>query len=267
MILYILIFLCLGAFLYNYFQISVYKLNKIKIKSEKVKENIKIVQITDFHNNKYVDVAEIVKDIIKINPDIIVLTGDIIDKRTKVFELDYSLSFLQKLKKVCKNVFFVCGNHELNNPNNFKFIEKLKLEKIAILDNSREIFEINDTNVIIIGVNFQNSVDEYKESIKNIDKNSLVILLSHSPSNPIKCMEYNKNIDIILCGHTHGGQIRVPVLGSIVAARGEFLNIYDKGIYRFEESTLYIDSGLGNSGLPLRTLNQIQFSVIEIERI
>ncbi len=91
-------------------------------------------------------------------------------------------------------------------------------------------------------------------------------MLSHSPNRP---MAYTTGLeDLILSGHTHGGQVRLPIIGSIVVPGQGFFPKYDKGIYELENTTLYIDSGLGNSLLPpLRLFNRIQISNIIIKPI
>lgn len=71
--------------------------------------------------------------------------------------------------------------------------------------------------------------------------------------------------DLILSGHTHGGQIRLPLIGAVVAPGQGFFPEYDKGIFRINDTILYIDSGLGNSAAPIRAFNPVQISNIIIE--
>ena len=97
---------------------------------------------------------------------------------------------------------------------------------------------------------------------ENISEKEYNLLLSHSPNKPINYL--NKNIDLILSGHTHGGQVRIPIIGGVLAPGQGLFPKYDKGLYKIGNTSLYIDSGLGNSLLPIRMFNRVQISNIEV---
>lgn len=105
--------------------------------------------------------------------------------------------------------------------------------------------------------------EKLNEAFKGVNTERYTILLAHSPK-IIK--RYPKiQADLILCGHTHGGQIRLPFLGAIVSSGDGFFPKYSKGLYALKAGQLlYIDSGLGTRMIPLRTFNRSQMSLLTI---
>lgn len=247
-------------FIYNYYEITEYKIEKVNLKSKKINENIKIVQISDFHSSKYINQDKLIKDIENYNPDIIFLTGDMIDG--KKADIGITIDFFNKIKKLNKDIYFVIGNHEFRNINVAEFLNYIKELGVIILDN-RSIF-LKEYNINLAGITFGLNREEYNKAIDNFDEKNYNILLSHSPKYPIN---YHGNIeDLILSGHTHGGQVRIPFIGAIVSSGEGFLPKYDRGIFNLKKSYLYIDSGIGTTALPLRLFCKSQISFIEIDK-
>ena len=255
-LLIILLFL-----IYNHIQISRVYINKPIFESSKLSNEIRITQISDYHNNYRVDQNKLLDEIKKFNPHIIALTGDIIDSETK--DISNTMELIEKLTEINKNIFFVRGNHEIASLYEGDFIYRLKELGITILDNANKTINIEGEDINICGLSFYIDKEDYTEAMKGIDKNKFTILLSHSPNKPI---EFSEGIeDLILSGHTHGGQVRLPIIGALISPGQEFFPKYSKGIYKIGNTTLYIDSGLGNSLLPLRFFNRIQISNIKIK--
>ncbi len=249
-------------FCISYFEVKYPKVNFIEIVSGKflTRNSLKILQISDYHNgnlNHFV-----LKNIKRLTPDIIVITGDLIDMRTKSYENVYRL--LEEAIKVNPNIYFVSGNHEWKNGNIIKFLQELASRKIKILNNKNMTINIKDYKVNICGVDdFHTNHSDLNKATQELDKDILTVMLSHSPD-VIKKLN-NNDADIILSGHTHGGQVRVPFLGAVVAPGQGLLPKYSKGIYKVRKDTvLYIDSGLGTSRIPLRILNRSQLSFITV---
>ncbi len=248
-------------FIYNYIQISKPYINNVNIKSNKIKRSLKITQITDFHSNKYIDLDKLCRDIKSFNPDIIVLTGDIIDRKDK--NLDLPMNLMKKIREINNNIIFVPGNHEDRNPLYPELQNKIKKLNINILNNESTSFFLDNEKVTLVGVNFQINREEYNNVLYKINNDNLTILLSHSPNKPIEYLTGKENV--ILSGHTHGGQIRIPFIGPIITPGQGLFPKYDKGINEIQGSVLYIDSGLGNSFIPIRFLNKVQISNITVE--
>lgn len=246
--------------IYNYIQISKYYINRIKLNSGKLIEPLRITQITDFHSNQSINLDRLFKDIKEFKPHMIMLTGDIIDYKTRDFSL--AAKILQKSKSITDKVYFANGNHELLNKEYDDFLYLLKENKIKILDDSSlYLDEIN--KIKIFGVSFYADEEDYRNLFKEINPEDYNIVLSHSPNRPIKYLD--EDTDLILSGHTHGGQVRFPIIGSIIAPGQGYFPKYDKGIFNLGNTVLYIDSGLGNSVYPIRLFNRVRITNITIE--
>ena len=247
--------------IYNQVQISKFKINKVSIESEKLNSEIRISQITDFHSNKNINITKLVKSIRDYNPNIIVLTGDILDSKTEDLSLVFSL--VDVINTVKKPIFFVEGNHEGLNPKRDEFLEGLEEKGVIILDNKATMLNIDGEKIRLMGISFFAEREEFQKILDRATPNIYDILLSHSPNRPINYLD--DRIDLVLSGHTHGGQIRLPVIGGVIAPGQGLFPKYDKGLVQLEQGALlHIDSGLGNSILPIRFLNPVQISEITI---
>ncbi|MFA5013716.1 MAG: metallophosphoesterase [Candidatus Paceibacterota bacterium] len=245
-----------------FWEINFPKTERVEIKTEKIAkgEEIKILQISDLHstiffnNNKYL--YQQIKD---ANPDIIVITGDFIDKRTSDYR--YVYSFIDEISKLNKNIYFVFGDHEQKDIKTIT-TELLK-RRVIVLDTQSIVFTKNNQNINLLGLNYYNDSKSLDFIRSATNERLYSVLLAHNPDFAIE----NKNIgvDLVLSGDTHGGQVRLPIIGAIFVPGQFVFPKYTKGIYKLSErATLYIDSGLGNTFFPIRFLNQSQISLITI---
>lgn len=235
--------------IYISIQIKCFKINKVILNNDKISNDLNIVQITDFHNNKLINKNRLIEEIKNIDPDVIFLTGDIIDAKTKDFS--YSLNIVKDLMDITEKIYFVWGNHEFRNTRGGEFVEELKNIGVIVLDDENIKCQIANNKINIIGLNFF------------IDEKDYNIILSHSPNRPLRYL--NGKEDLILSGHTHGGQVRLPIIGAVIAPGQGYFPKYDKGLFELENSILYIDSGLGNSIFPIRFLNRVQISNVLVK--
>ena len=248
----------IGLFLvfiaYLYYESSVFRKNEIIIETE-VKRSYRFLQISDFHSNRNVNFQKLIDDISQFNIDIIVLTGDIISRNDTDF--NQSLKLIDALNLLNVPIYYVYGNHELENRNLDVFTMELNDRKVNILDN--EVTPISD-EMTLIGI----SPNSNRDMIEALLVNSTInVLLSHIPTRITKIKP--PTATIALSGHTHGGQIRLPIIGQIITPEQPLFGGLDKGLTNLSENlTLYIDSGMGNSALPIRTFNKIQYSIIDI---
>lgn len=256
----LIVLLLILMLIYNYIQISKFYTNNVKLSSNKLSKSLKITQISDFHSNGYINLNELFKKIGEFEPDLIVITGDLIDKNTE--DLGLAIEVLEESKKISTNVYFVSGNHEASNSLSYELYNVLRELDIKHMDFKVKKLTINGNNINIIGVPFYVYEDDFDLLYNKISERDYNLLLSHSPNKPINYI--NENIDLILSGHTHGGQVRLPIIGGILSPGQGLLPKYDKGLYKIGNTTLYIDSGLGNSVLPIRMFNRVQISNIEV---
>ena len=244
---------------------------KYKIKSNQIKKNYRIVLISDLHNKEFGENnIRLINKIKEQNPDFIVVAGDMIQKHEQDISVAYNL--LTEIAEFT-DVYYGLGNHEKEslNPLNEKgapIIDTMKIfenTKVHHIDN--EYCLINDD--IVIGAMSQLPIlHEEREFYDDLNKKSeklFSILIYHQPEQIGKYMS-NDNIDLILSGHTHGGQFRIPFIGGVMSPNQGFFPKYDKGLFEFEKSNLIISSGLGNSHKVPRLNNPPEIVVIEIEK-
>lgn len=224
-------------------------------------DGFKICQISDLHNEVFgKENNNLITMIKKINPNIIVITGDLIDSRNT--DINVVLNIVKKINEVAP-VYFVSGNHEAS----IEDYETLKLElinnNVIILENKVEVLNIDNHEINLIGINdpqmnyqpYVSDTEIANNILKdlNYDKDKFTILLSHRPE--IFDVYVNNEIDLILTGHAHGGQIRIPFIGGIVAPNQGLFPKYDSGLFKKENTSMYVSRGLGNSIIPFRVNN------------
>lgn len=235
--------LILLIFIYLLFQLVKIKIKEINIKSEKI-NNFKFVQISDFHDNRLISLKKLEKSICEFNPEVVFLTGDIISRNTTNTErVEKLFEIVSKYK-----CFFVSGNHEFEN-NLFNIDNLLEKYEILNLKNSSYSLMSGDKKIKIFGEEFRGD---------NLDKDyeDYNILLVHSPK---QFLEKVRPYDLVLSGHKHGGQVRLPFLGQILDHGVKFFPKYSMGLYNIGETILYIDSGLGQS-IYLRILDRVSYT-------
>ncbi len=229
--------------------------NWILIKKVTLSPNPKyqLIHISDIHYNRDASYLEdIVDKINKISPDFVCFTGDLVDKKSN---LKQALNILEKIN--CP-LFGVPGNHEYWSGVSFEDINKtFKSTGGLWLINQKTKFE----NIEITGM----AHEEYKHlqsSKKAPDKQHKQykqLLLTHYPA--IVQQASHNQFDLILAGHSHGGQIRFPVLGALKVPYG--VGKYDKGLFKTEAGTLYVNPGLGTYGIHMRLWCRPEITIIE----
>lgn len=258
--------LSLGTLMKAYNDTNRFKVNKVQFQTKKVSpgSRISILQLTDIHNKKFRDKnKKLIQMVNNVNADIVVLTGDLISRSTIDFSNVYSL--IEAIMKSNQNVFYVTGNHELGNDHVELFLTGLENRGVTILSNLNIQLTIGNTVMNLVGIdNASTDHEDLGLAFEGVDEGNYTILLSHSPNVVTK---YNAiPADLILSGHTHGGQVRLPLIGAVVGPDNSFFPKLDKGIFEIKSGQyLYIDSGLGTTGYPVRFLNQSQISLIEVK--
>lgn len=248
------------------FEVNFLVVREVNIATEKLNKGkeISLLQISDFHDSTSSELIQsLVRKAKRINPDALLITGDLVDQSTRDFNNVYAL--INKLHSICPSIFFVSGNHEWNNDGRNELIRKLEDLGAVILNNKGCNFAVSGTNINICGVDDPyRRKDNIEKAMKGVNSGRYTVLLSHSPRIRNRLGGYTP--DLILCGHTHGGQVRFPFIGALIAPGEGLLPKFDKGEFILNNgSLLYIDSGVGTSTLSIRFLNRSQLSVIRIK--
>ena len=230
----------------------------------------KIAQISDLHNAELgQDHSEIIRILKEEKPQIIVITGDLIDSNH--LDMDTAISFVQQAVNIAP-CYYVTGNHEAWIKENYQKLEDRLLDSnVIILHDEVVIFERDSESIQLIGLDdpefsdqdsyIQQIVLSTKLSNLNLD-NRFRLLLSHRPEAFDAYVD--NNIDLVLSGHTHGGQFRLPFIGGVVAPNQGFFPKVDAGEYHEFNTTMIVSRGLGNSIIPIRINNRPEVVIVEL---
>ena len=273
----IAIAMIMGAFCY--YQNNKIVITNIKLK-QKINNKVRIAQISDLHSKEFgKNNNTLYKVIIEQEPDIIVATGDLIDSNMK--RINEIIEFCSRLNKKIP-VYYILGNNEMRCSRVSEIVEKLKKNKICVLENEIESIEVKGNKINILGLE-EKRIDEgelfyskvnSRYGTENIEKifsrlerlDGIKIVLSHYPENFEYVEEgaYSKyNFDIMFSGHAHGGQFILPGIGGIFAPGQGLFPKYYKGVYG-EKNKLIVSRGLGNSGFPLRLFNRPDLVIVDL---
>jgi Predicted phosphohydrolases len=226
-----------------------------------------IAHISDLHNKEFGNgQKKILKKLKNINPDIIVITGDIIDRRT--YNLEIALDFVRGAKDIAP-IYYVSGNHEASSGKyNVISSELIKLG-VNVLDNVMLEIEKEGRKITLAGIKdpiFLKS-DNITENIDFLEETTysdeFKILLSHRPE--LLNVYANYNIDLVFTGHAHGGQINIPFIGPLYAPQQGLLPKFVSGSYKENNTTMIVSRGLGNSLLPFRINNKPEIVVVNLK--
>lgn len=256
------------------YDVETYKYN---IKSEKIPESFdgfRIAQVSDLHNAEFDKYnSTVLQPIFLSRPNIIVITGDMIDSRNT--DVDVALSFAQKAVNIAP-VYYINGNHESRVPEEYEELKKGLTEAgVTVLENESVDITIGEETISLIGINDptfrMKLVDDTME--QNIghqlmdiipDNDNYKVLLAHRPE---YFDVYAGNVDLVLSGHAHGGQFRIPFVGGLVAPGQGFFPEYYEGSYIEDNTEMIVSRGVGNSIIPFRINNKPEIIVAEFTKI
>ncbi|MDV4151530.1 metallophosphoesterase [Clostridium sp. AL.422] len=263
----VMLVLFVGAFyIFSIWQNNSIVISSFNYSSPKVPkgfDSFKIVQISDLHNKVFgKEQDKLLEKVESLSPDIIVITGDIVDRRK--YNIENAMYFVDKAIKIAP-IYYVSGNHEAWSGKYSEVKEKLIEAGAHIIDD--EMIEVKRNNSIInilglsdpafITTSYLDETDTSKmeENLKNWSRvEGFKILLSHRPE--LFDLYSKNNINIVFSGHAHGGQIRIPFLGGIIAPNQGFFPKYSEGSYNSNQTTMFVSRGLGNSLFPIRIFNR-----------
>ncbi len=236
-------------------------------------DGFKIVQVSDLHNTEFGKNHKRFIENIKIcNPDIIIVTGDIVDRRR--YDIDVAENFIRLAKEIAP-VYYVSGNHEAWSGKYHEVIQRLSATGITLLEDDSVNIVRYDQEISILGlsdpatyISQDKKTSDYLTLGDNLSKisqeNSFKVLLSHRPELIDIYSKYK--VDLVFSGHAHGGQIRLPFIGAIIAPNQGWLPKYTSGIHVKGNTTLVISRGLGNSLFPFRVFNRPEIISLELCR-
>lgn len=229
-------------------------------------EGLTLVQVSDLHSKRLGEGQELLLNTIsQAKPDVILLTGDLVDGRYP--ELEPALELARGAAALAPT-YYVTGNHETSLPR--KTLEQiengLEAEGVVLLDNRTEELSLpGGGTMVLTGLCDDNLGDGTLERLSvSWPENAVTVLLAHEP-------QYIENyaasgVDLAFCGHAHGGQIRLPLVGGLFAPGQGFLPKYTAGIYQLGETQMVVSRGIGGSLFPQRVWNRPEVVAVTLKR-
>ena len=255
-------FVCIVIINFVKLDVSYYDIKNVKLPEDF--NGYKIVQISDWHGRKPDE--KVIDKTREENPDIIVITGDFVDR----FFTDTKNAgkMISQIKDIAP-IYYVSGNHEAQNNNYDDFKQYLYSENITVLDNKSVIITKGSGKIRLAGVDdpfFYERFERFDLSFVESDgeEDIYTILLSHRPE---YIEDYSReNIDLVLSGHAHGGLIRLPWIGGLTASGQGLFPKYAEGVYHMGDTDMVVSRGLGDSIVPVRINNNRELVIITLNK-
>lgn len=231
----------------------------------------RIAQVSDLHNAEFGrNNATLLRMLSENEPDIIVITGDMVDFSHT--DIDIALAFAKEAVQIAP-VYYVTGNHEAHLSEYDQFRISLETAGVTVLEDKTIWLEQDGEKLMLIGlsdpdftVNGDMFADVSSTTSAKLDallggESSYTILLFHRPElfeTYVDC-----GVGLVLSGHAHGGQFRLPFVGGLIAPNQGLFPKYDAGLYTDGGTDMIVSRGIGNSIIPLRFNNRPEVVLVE----
>lgn len=242
------------------------------IETDRLVGPIRLVLITDLHSCYYgKEQNSLIRAVEEQNPDVVLLGGDIFDDNFSYANAETTIKYLTE-KYPC---YYVTGNHEYWSEDISAILDIVDSYGITILEGDCDTIEIRGQKINICGIddpdvtsytkNAKSMSDQLIEAQEQAEPDCYTILLSHRPEYAETYMRYN--FDLVLSGHAHGGQWRIPrILNGLYAPNQGLFPKYAGGLYEFEQGTMIVSRGLAReSTLAPRIFNRPELVVVDLK--
>lgn len=244
------------------------EISRYEVKSQKLPESFdgfKIVQLSDLHGAEFgEDGMELVEKVKELEPDIIALTGDFVTDEGDLAAVE---KLAARLTELCP-VYFISGNHEFGSGLAVKVRNILERAGVKYLSNEYLTISRGEDGILLGGVEDplayadMLSPDELAQKMNDAAPDAFKILLGHRN---YWMTEYPElPVDLIFCGHAHGGLIRIPGVGGLIGTDRRLFPDFDAGEYNNGRYTLIVSRGLGNSVSIPRIFNRPEIVCVEL---
>lgn len=233
-------------------------------------DGFRITQISDFHNEQFGEENRKLLDMVAgTSPDILVITGDMIDSRRTNVEI--ALDLAEELVKIAP-VYYVTGNHEARVKPEYEALQS-GLAELGVTQLKNESLWLTKGEERILLVGLEDPTLRWSRDPKSTvgllqglkpETGEYTLVLSHRPELVDQYVE--SGVDLVLTGHAHGGQIRIPWIGGVLAPDQGLFPKYDAGLFTQGDTSMIISRGVGSSVFPLRINNRPEIVVAELRR-
>ena len=253
------------------------EVNEYEIVSDQIPQGFdgfRIAQVSDLHNAEFGENnSKLIELVSQTEPDIIVLTGDLIDSRQT--DIKIALAFALEAMKIAP-VYYVSGNHEAR----VSEYEDLKMDLaeagVIVLENQKVNITREGETITLMGIDDPSFLESYlfgdaegvaEQTIETLQSESdgYTVLLSHRPE--LFDVYVDTGMDLVFSGHAHGGQFRLPFIGGLVAPNQGFFPKYDTGLFSEGNTTMIVSRGVGNSIIPVKFNNRPEIIIAELKPV
>lgn len=251
------------------------ELNSYCIASARLPEafdGFRIAQVSDLHNAQMGQGNEKLLEMLRAaQPDMIAITGDLIDSRNT--NIQVALDFIYEAVKIAP-CYYVTGNHESRIAEYPQMREAMEKAGVFVLDDEKIHIKKDGQFITIIGINDPIFIPDYTtelaemlvagqlETLHQPQEDGFTILLSHRPR--LFDVYVHSDLDLVLTGHAHGGQFRLPFVGGVYVPSQGWFPEYDAGLFTEGNTNMIVHRGIGNSAFPFRINNPPEVILIEL---
>ena len=279
-----IIILLIGCFvLWQHLELKKFQITFYEYRTKKITQSVKFAVVADLHAHVYGrDNDILIQKIKEQKPDIILVPGDMIVSRyPETYETAYQT--FEKLTEIAP-VYFSNGNHEsrvskvpvMQTEEFLEYENRVRKLGVHILNNASEEVILHGGKFCISGLeiplecygkgSYEPLPEHFiQEALGEAKKDAVQILLAH---NPMFAKEYaDWGADITVCGHTHGGLVRSPGIGSVISPQFELFPKYDAGEFEFDGKKVYVSKGLGTHTFHIRVFDRAEVLMIRINKM
>ena len=279
-----MIILLIGCFiLWQHFELKKFRITSSEYQTDKITQSVNFAVVADLHAHVYGrDNDILIQKIKEQKPDMILVPGDMIVSRyPETYETAYQA--LKKLTEIAP-VYFSNGNHEsrvskvpvMQTEAFLAYENRVRKSGVHILNNASEEVILHGGKFCISGLEIplecygKGSYEPLPEHfirdvLGDAKQDSVQILMAH---NPMFAKEYAEwGADVSVCGHTHGGLVRIPGIGSVISPQFELFPKYDAGEFNFGDRKVYVSKGLGTHNFHIRVFDRAEVLMIRINKM
>lgn len=286
----ILVFLLMLVLLRSFYETHHFRIKRYSIKTDRIKKQTTFAFISDLHNCNYGKYNEkIITAIKNERPDFLIIGGDLIVGKRNIGQcipekyFNNAVSFLKGISGEFP-ILYTYGNHETRiknrretNPLYNAYIEQIKKQvqeqKITFLND--DIW--SDNNIIVAGLEVNDEAYDNDKSFERVRLERLMSLVSEKQPQDNSCYRIlvshppdffdlyaEENVDLILCGHIHGGTVRLPGIGGVISRKYKLFPKYSYGMYKKNGRKMILTGGLGDHTIHFRLFNMPEIVIITL---
>ena len=233
-------------------------------------DGLRIAVVSDLHGKTFGDGNQSLLDAVAAaEPDYIAITGDLADETCSAEQVTAMVDTAASLDAIAP-AYYISGNHEWVMGDPWGFYGRLEEAGVRVLHNDYEVLERDGQRIILAGIDDPNGPWDQKtpetlvSEIRAAYGDPYIVLLAHRNESLNRWAALG--IDTVLCGHAHGGVIRLPFVGGLLGTDRQLFPDFTAGLYTKEQTAMVVSRGLGNSGIPFRLFNRPHLPVVTLKR-